>query len=125
MHEHDPIHELDLVALTNRQDLLQIRGGQCGRFLGEYMLAPLCRRDNPLFSQARWKRNIDRINIVAFEQCFVSIDRVGSLALGCVSLAFAYKRLGRFHAATCHGSDYSRFRLSDCPPVFSGNRRSR
>ena len=125
MHEHNPVHELDVVAFANSQDLLQIQCGQRSGFLSEYMLASFRSSDNPLLAQSGRKWNVDRIDVFAIQQCLVTLDAVGNLALGCVCLAFTHKSSSRFDPSTCHCNQSSSLGLCDCTPIFSGNSSGR
>ena len=121
VHEHDAIHELDVMFLTRGDDFGDVSGSAADGFFNEDMLAGLRGADDPFFAQSRGQRDVNGINVPAGEQRFVVVHRLRHDRMRRAGLAFGDERLRPRKVAAGHGDEGGVSGITNGLPVLAGD----
>src|SRR5262249_21650881 len=72
VHEHDAIHELSAVFATGFEHVVKVLTADGARFFAENVFSCLGRADHPFFADPSRQRDVNGIDVVAFEQLAVT-----------------------------------------------------
>ena len=123
VHEHDAVHVLHVVRLARREDFLDVGQRVAARFFAHHMLAGLSGFDDPLLADSSRQRNVNRVDVVSGEECFVTANRIRSRIKRRLSLVFGDVLRRAFFAATGDGDERGIVAIPDGLPVFLRDER--
>ena len=76
VHEHDPVHKLDVILLADIKNLFQVGCTHRSGLFGQHVLPLLCSSKNPFFPNAGWQRNVNGIDVRGCQKRIVVAERV-------------------------------------------------
>ena len=91
------------------------------RFFAENVLSCLSRAQHPLLANARWEREINRVDVVALEQLRVTATGQGRRPQGYRRCAFLNKALGAGSIPAGHSNQPRVAGVVNGLPVFAGD----
>jgi hypothetical protein len=71
MHEHDPIHELNVLAPTRGEHGFKFFQVGCARLFANDMFPGFCGSNDPFFSKPGRQGDIDRVDVRGCKQGFI------------------------------------------------------